>query len=104
MRAGKRKFRKRFWLSFLLILAPVIFFTVVYADLSLEQFIFVLLVFIGIYVGGYISGYTQGRDTMREVLDFVEPGLRWKVMDAEEKLYELEDRDYEKGRKDSTKV
>jgi len=30
----------------------------------------------------------------KPLLDFMEPGLRWKVLDAEEDMYDHEDRDY----------
>ena len=98
---GKKKLRKRFFVSFLVVLAPITFFIIVFSSLTTKELAFVLAIFIGVYLSGYISGYLQGRDALREVMDFMESGLRWKVIDAENKMNDLEDNAYKESQKNN---
>lgn len=93
-----KKLVKRFRVSFLVVLSPIIFFTLM-SNLSGEEKYFVIAMFIGVYAGGYICGYSQGRDALREVLDFMESGLRWKVLDAENLMNDSDDKAYKESQK-----
>lgn len=86
--------RRQFWFPFLVVQSIQFFFLLVYANLSLELFIILEFILIGLYLGGYIHGHIQGRESMRQVMDYMEPGLRWKVFDAEEQMYDREDWEY----------
>ena len=90
----ERTTRKEFWIPFLVVILPIIVFIGVYGDLGSELFFFLIFIVIGLYFAGYINGYRQGKEAVRQVLDYIDPSLRWKVLNAETRMYDEADRQF----------
>ena len=81
----ERTTRKEFWIPFIVFVIPIIIFISIYGDISSELFFFLIFIVAGLYIAGYVNGYRQGKEAIRQVLDYLDPSLRWKVLNAETK-------------------
>lgn len=89
------KARKKFWLELLIGLGVFSFIVFVYLnELPKSIKIMLYLSAIASYIYAYICGYQAGKEHINSVLDFIEPSLRWKVMESEDKMYGVEDEKY----------
>ena len=87
----ERTTRKEFWIPFIVFVIPIIIFISIYGDISSELFFFLIFIVAGLYIAGYVNGYRQGKEAIRQVLDYLDPSLRWKVLNAETKMYDEAD-------------
>lgn len=95
----ERTTRKEFWISFIVFVLPIIILIGIYGDISSELFLFLIFIVIGLYIAGYVNGYRQGKEAIRQVLDYIDPSLRWKVLNAETKMYDEADKEYGENEK-----
>lgn len=95
----ERTIRKEFWIPFIVFVIPIIIVIGIYGDISSELFFFLIFIVAGLYIAGYINGFRQGKEAIRQVLDYMNPSLRWKVLDAETKMYDEEDQKYRENEK-----
>lgn len=87
--------RKQFWTEFLLGFGVYCFVVFVFLN-ELPKFIKILLIISALasFIYAYICGYQAGKEHVNSVLDFIKPNLRWEVRDAEGKMFDKEDKDY----------
>lgn len=89
------KFRKRYWLNFLKAFGCYSLI-IVYIFYPISTNIVILLEVVGLvlYFYSYTTGFFHGKDKVYDVIDYMESGLRWKVRDAEVKMFEEADKEY----------
>lgn len=87
--------RKKFWLELLTGFGVFSFIVFIYLN-ELPKSIKIMLYISAMtsYIYAYICGYQAGKEHINSVLDFIEPSLRWKVKEAEDKMYDIEDEKY----------